>query len=134
MLCYLRYLTYHTFFNVQVGSGSGRILNFLASRIRLRNSGLQIRGSERNIYGSTTPGNNIYGFSALWAPKITMGAERNELLDQQNSSTVRYRTVPIRFLCLSLVLLHSDKQVWNLIRNYCCDKTGTGNAMRIYRI
>jgi hypothetical protein len=42
-------------YNVQIGSGSGRICNSLASRIRIRKSGLRIRGSrsERNIYGST---------------------------------------------------------------------------------
>ncbi len=43
--------------NVQVDSESGRICNYLASRIRIFITGLRIHGSgsERNIYGSSTP-------------------------------------------------------------------------------
>jgi hypothetical protein len=42
--------------SVQVRTGSGRICNHLASRIRICITGLRIRGSgsERNIYGSST--------------------------------------------------------------------------------
>ncbi len=38
----------------RVGSVSDRIRNLLASRIRIRNSGVQIRGYRRNIYDHTT--------------------------------------------------------------------------------
>jgi hypothetical protein len=36
--------------NVQLGSVSDRIRILLASRIRIRNSGVQVRGSRRNIF------------------------------------------------------------------------------------
>ncbi len=60
--CRVPYYVFHKQFShgakiVQVGSGSGswRIQNYLASRIRIRNSGLSIRiRNQRNIYGSTT--------------------------------------------------------------------------------